>query len=69
LIKTGVPGGLPGTFDVNVVKAGFGNAISTPLTANDFKYEVVIDSISPTSGSITGGTLITITGRNFVPDP
>jgi hypothetical protein len=68
LIKAGIPGGLPGMFDVNVIKTGFGNAIPTTTTANDFTYEVVIDSISPTSGSIGGGTLITITGRNFVPD-
>jgi hypothetical protein len=68
LIKAGIPGGLPGMFDVNVIKTGFGNAIPTPTTANDFTYEVVIDSISPTSGSIGGGTLITITGRNFVDD-
>jgi hypothetical protein len=38
LLKVGVPGGLPGTFDVNVIKAGFGNAIPSPTTANDFKY-------------------------------
>lgn len=38
LLKVGVPGGLPGTFDVNVIKAGFGNAIPTPATSNDFKY-------------------------------
>ncbi len=31
-------------------------------------YEVVIDSVSPTTGSYEGGTLLTITGRNFVPD-
>ena len=68
LIKAGIPGGLPGQFDVNVVVAGFGNAIATPPTANDFKYEVVIDSILPATGSFNGGTLLTITGRNFVAD-
>jgi len=67
-IKAGIPGGLPGIFDVNVIKTGFGNAVPNPTTANDFTYEVVIDSISPNIGSIGGGTLITITGRNFVPD-
>jgi hypothetical protein len=68
LIKAGIPGGLPGMFDVNVIKTGLGNAISNPTTANDFTYEVVIDSVSPISGSIGGGTLITITGKNFVDD-
>lgn len=68
LLKVGIPGGLPGNFDVNVIKTGFGNAFPNPTTANDFTYEVVIDSISPSTGSIGGGTLITITGRNFVAD-
>ncbi len=67
-IKAGIPGGLPGNFDVNVIKEGFGNAIANPTTANDFVYEVVIESVTPNTGSISGGTLITITGRNFVPD-
>lgn len=68
LIKAGIPGGLPGIFDVNVIKTGFGNAIANPPTANDFAYEVYITSITPNSGSIAGGTLITIIGKNFVPD-
>jgi hypothetical protein len=38
LIKAGIPGGLPGNFDVNVIKTGFGNAIPNPTTANDFTY-------------------------------
>jgi len=29
-IKAGIPGGLPGLFDVNVIKEGFGNAIASP---------------------------------------
>ena len=67
-IKAGIPGGLPGLFDVNVIKEGFGNAIAIPRDVNDFTYEVYITSISPSTGSIGGGTLITITGKNFVPD-
>lgn len=67
-IKAGIPGGLPGKFDINVIKDGFGSAVSIPATANDFTYEVIIMGISPTSGSIGGGTLLTITGKNFVPD-
>jgi len=53
---------------VNVQKIGFGNAIAIPLTANDFAYEVFIGSITPATGSYNGGTLLTISGRNFVPD-
>lgn len=67
-IKAGIPGGLPGNFQVNVIKEGFGNAIPVNSTANDFVYETVIDSITPANGSYFGGTLLTITGRNFVPD-
>ncbi len=67
-IKAGIPGGLPGVYDVKVIKLGFGNAIANPSTGDDFSYEVVITGVSPISGSIGGGTLITITGKNFVPD-
>jgi hypothetical protein len=67
-IKAGIPGGLPGKFDVNVIKTGFGYAIPNPTTANDFTYEVEITGISPSQGSVAGGTLITVSGKNFVPD-
>lgn len=67
-IKVGIPGGLPGNFEVNIIKTGFGNAIANPTTANDFVYEVLITGVSPNTGSIGGGTLITISGKNFVPD-
>lgn len=60
MLKAGIPGGLPGNFDVNVIKTGFGNAIANPTSANDFVYEVVITGVSPNAGSIGGGTLITI---------
>ena len=66
-IECGIPGGLPGEFEVEVNIIGTGNAIPNPETANDFVYELVIESISPTTGSYYGGTLITITGRNFSP--
>ena len=67
-IKCGIPGGLPGDFDVHVNVAGQGNAIASPATANDFVYELVITSISPAQGQYHGGTLLTISGRNFSPD-
>lgn len=68
LIKAGIPGGLTGKYKVNVIQTGLGFAVANPTTANDFIYEVVITGISPKSGSIFGGTLLTITGRNFAPD-
>ena len=66
LIQAGIPGGLPGAYDVKLIKSGFGFAV--PNISTTFKYETVIDSISPSSSSYYGGTLLTITGRNFVPD-
>ena len=65
-IECGIPGGLSGNFQVEVNKNGFGNIPAVPATANDFVYEVTIDGITPTTGSYYGGTLITITGKNFV---
>ena len=67
-IECGIPGGLPGNFDVMVTLAGFGDIPPSNPSDNDFVYELVIDSISPTTGSYNGGTLITITGKNFSPD-
>lgn len=36
--------------------------------ANSFSYAVTVSSVSPSTGSYNGGTLITITGTNFVTD-
>lgn len=67
-IKTGISGGIDGKYKINVIHRMYGYAIKNPLAANDFTYEVIITSISPKSGSIYGGTLLTITGKNFLPD-
>lgn len=40
---------------------------ATP-TANDFKYELVITSVSPSMGAYHGGTLVTLAGINFSPE-
>ena len=64
-----LPGGLPGTFKVVVSRVGFGNSMESTVGAATFVYEVVVTSISPLTGSINGGTILTITGRNFSPDP
>jgi hypothetical protein len=67
-IQCGIPGGLPGQFQVNVNTTD-GYALISPTGANNFVYEVVITSVSPSTGSVYGGTLLTIQGRNFVADP
>ena len=67
-IQCGIPGGLPGDFEVDVYLDGFGSIPASPSTANDFTYELLVTDVSPTSGSYYGGTLITITGVNFSPE-
>ena len=62
LVKVGLSGGLPGSFDVELKKTGSGFATSTPATANNFNYEILINDVQPVSGSPHGGTLVTITG-------
>jgi hypothetical protein len=37
-VKVGIPGGLPGKFDVNIAKNGFGYAAPATPTSNDFTY-------------------------------
>jgi len=44
-----------------------GAAIPTDADTVAFKYQTSISSISPTVGSIHGGTIITIAGDNFSP--
>jgi hypothetical protein len=54
-------GGHVGTYTLTVEKIGYGYSINTKT----FKYQIIIDSVSPSSGSINGGTTITISGSNF----
>jgi hypothetical protein len=66
-IKVGIPGGLTGKYKVQVNLIGLGEAIPNNTNANDFAYELIINSVSPSSGSYYGGTLINIKGVNFSP--
>lgn len=68
VIKCGIPGGLPGNFDVKVSIDGVGDVDPVTATADDFVYELVVESVSPANVAYYGGTLLTITGRNFSPD-
>lgn len=43
-----------------------GDSVSN--AGNLFSYVFSVSSVSPSTGSINGGTLITITGTNFSPD-
>lgn len=66
-IKVGIPGGLAGDYKVQVNIIGLGELLPNASSVNDFTYELVITSISPSSGSYYGGTLINIKGINFSP--
>ena len=46
---------------------GFGSLLYDPVDSNDFTYGTFITSVTPTSGSIFGGTVLTIIGENFSP--
>lgn len=67
-IKVGLSGGLPGTFTVQVsLASSSGDSVPATIGADQFSYVVKITSISPTTGSYYGGTLLTLTGVNFSP--
>ncbi|HEY1449547.1 MAG TPA: penicillin acylase family protein [Solirubrobacteraceae bacterium] len=59
------PEGEPGIVDVTVSSEG---GTSTILGRDHFKYEKpTITGVSPNSGSVAGGTAVTITGTGFAP--
>lgn len=64
-IKVGLPGGNEGNYIVEVTSATLGDSIAGGANTNAFSYAFTISSISPASGSINGGTLVTVTGTNF----
>jgi hypothetical protein len=66
-IKVGLPGGDAGDFTVQVNLATTGDSVIVG-GSNQFSYAFSINSISPSTGSYYGGTLITISGVNFSPD-
>lgn len=67
-IKVGLSGGLPGVFTVQVsLPNSNGNSVPATVGADQFSYVFTITSISPTTGSYFGGTLLTLTGINFSP--
>jgi hypothetical protein len=61
-IKAGLPGGVAGTFTVEVNLPSVGDSVLAVNGSNTFKYQVSVSSVSPASGSYYGGTLLTITG-------
>ena len=66
-IKVGLPGGQAGDFKVEVNTVANGDSVSTG-NASAFSYVFGIASVSPSTGSYNGGTLLTITGNSFSSD-
>lgn len=59
-------GGRSGVYKVRVSRDGWGYNTAA-ANADKFKYEIKITEVTPKSGSLAGGTMITILGVNFVP--
>eukprot|EP00742_Colponemidia_sp_Colp-10_P000666 GILJ01000725.1.p1 GENE.GILJ01000725.1~~GILJ01000725.1.p1 ORF type:complete len:5003 (-),score=847.36 GILJ01000725.1:252-15260(-) len=55
------PTAAPGTYAVDVFVRGRGHAISSAT----LQYLLNIETVSPSTGSLMGGTLVTITGEGF----
>ena len=48
-----------------VNKSNLGVSSAATANADLFKYEITITGVSPTQGSLEGGTLLTLAGTNF----
>ena len=57
-----------GDYDLVVTKQNAGRATVSSDTIDDFSYEILVTNVSPNSGSLGGGTDITVTGTNFKKD-
>ena len=67
IIHCGVSGGKEGSYQVQVnFLDGTGDAVADDPLMSAFDYSFQIDSISPSVGSFYGGTLLTISGQNFL---
>lgn len=74
-IKVGLGGGKKGNYKVQVVLEGVGEINGSSAGVNNFAYEVYIQSIISNGTAVhlnnfltSGGNLITITGKNFIPN-
>lgn len=74
-IKAGLGGGKKGNYKVQVILDGIGEINVSSAGVNDFSYEVYIESITEKGTAVhlveffsSGGNLITIKGKNFIPN-
>jgi hypothetical protein len=66
-VTAGLSGGLAGPFTVQVTLPDFSGNNIADAGVDQFQYLCSITSVSPSTGSYNGGTLLTITGTNFSP--
>ena len=67
-LKVRIPGGEgEGEFKVVVIREGYGNAGVATTGVDIFWYRIGVHNIEPRTGSLNGGTILTITGENFSP--
>ena len=67
VLTVGYSGSLAGIYRLQVTETGVRTSAAATPTANKLTAKIVIGSISPLTGSPYGGTVLTITGRNFSP--
>lgn len=60
-------GGKVGSYELKVEVAGIGASKQATTNAALFKYELIVYSITPNTGSVYGGTKLIIKGINFSP--
>ena len=65
-IKCILGGGRTGVYDVLVFVSGVG--LSSPSDLTKIAYEIIVNGVTPSFGSMGGGYNITIQGENFAED-
>ena len=64
-ITCNLDGGDKGGLSLHVLKQDMSRSVVSGPQANRFSFELEVDAVSPSSGPALGGTLITVTGKNF----
>ncbi len=58
-------GGHTGDYKVEITKTNFGVNSANPANASDFSFVITLSAVTPASGSLEGGSILTLTGTNF----
>ena len=68
VLTVGYTGSLAGIYRFQITETGVRTSQPTNPQAHQLTAKIIIENIQPLSGSPYGGTVLTITGRNFSPD-